>query len=60
MKLERAIEIMQTGPPESSSISDEDEEAAANIAIEAMKRLKEHREEHIDIGFRYLPGETTD
>jgi len=27
-------------------------------AIEALKRLKEHREDHIDITFRALPSET--
>lgn len=31
---------------------------AERLSIEALKRLKEHREEHIDITFRALLGET--
>jgi len=31
---------------------------AIKLGIEALKRLKEHREDHIDITFRALPGET--
>lgn len=60
MKLDRAMEIMQTGPPESSSISAEDEEAAANLAIEAMQRLQVGR---LNPGTHWndpLPGETKD
>lgn len=54
------MEIMQTGPPESSSISAEDEEAAANLAIEAMQRLQVGR---LNPGTHWndpLPGETKD
>jgi len=34
--------------------------AALNLSNEALKRLKEHREELIDNVFRVLPGETED
>ncbi len=34
-----------------------DDVDALKLGIEALKRLQEHRSEHIDITFRALPGE---
>lgn len=31
---------------------------ALGLGIEALKRLKEHRDDHIDLTYRALPGET--
>lgn len=31
---------------------------AIKLGIEALKRLQEHRTEHVDITYRLLPGET--
>jgi len=60
MKLTRAIEIMETKPPESASISDEDEEKAANLAIQAMKRFRNLRAAGHYVGMPLLKGETSE
>jgi len=58
MKITRALEVLQTKQPESSDISDEDEEAAANLAIEALKRVKNNRGNGFPVLETPLPGET--
>lgn len=58
MKLERAIEILEGKANWTEIYHPRDVEEAQKLGAEALKRLKEHREEHIDITFRALPGET--
>jgi len=58
MTLEKAIKILETKQPESASISDEDEAAAANLAIEAMKFLQKKRRSVPYYFHGPLPGET--
>ena len=58
MTIEEAIKILEDilnfvkpgDPPE--------EHDAVKLGIEALKRLQEHRYDHIDITYRALPGET--
>ena len=58
MTIDKAIKILKTGPPESSSISDEDEEVAGHMAIGALERVKAKRL-HFEVDIdRLLPGET--
>ncbi len=58
MKLDKAIEILELDKNCDYEGSSADLEAALQLGIEAMKRLREHRTEHIDITFRALPSET--
>ena len=58
MKLDKAIEINTYLANRLAHISQADEQAAVRLGNEALKRLKEHREEHMDITFCALPGET--
>ena len=57
MILTRAIEILSASVQGSTTHSAEFKKAL-KLGIEAMKRLQEHRYEHIDITYRALPGET--
>ena len=60
MKIDKAIKILDVHQ-EMLRLEDlPDLYNALQLGIEALKRLKEHREEHIDITFRALPGETED
>jgi len=59
MKIEKAIEILPRLIKELPATLDEEEKNAIGLGIEALQRLKEHREEHTDIcAFRSLPSET--
>lgn len=58
MRIDRAIKILETGPPESSRISDADEEAAGRLAIEALKRYQLQRQFPDNVIWETLPGET--
>lgn len=60
MNIERAIEIKLQWRKDNYPPALPDEMNADMLSIEALKRLKEHREEHIDITFRALPRETED
>jgi len=60
MNLDRAIEIVTKERRDHHSFPTDIIGKAEQLLIEAGKRLKEHREEHIDITYRLLPGETED
>jgi len=60
MKLEKAIEILSSPTARAGIEGIVEFEDAVSLGIEALKRLKEHREDHIEIIFRALPGETKD
>lgn len=58
MKISRSIEILETEPPESLDISDEDEEAAAHLGIEALKFRQRWEEQEGEEDFPLMPGQT--
>lgn len=58
MTIDKAIEILLDLLHKTPRFSPFDNRNAIELGIEALKRLKEHREDHIDITFRALPGET--
>lgn len=58
MKIDKAIEILTVHTKDRKPYFDPDLHTATKLGLEALKRLKEHREEHIDISHRNLPGET--
>ena len=58
IKLSKAIEILNTHQCDMPRDKVPDLIDAIKLGIEALKRLQEHRTEHIDITFRALPGET--
>lgn len=60
MTLSKAIEIKLRKGYKLSRTDPRDMGEADRLSVEAMKRLKEHREEHIDFTYRALPGETED
>lgn len=60
MTIDKAIEILTDYKMQSAFEATTDFTDALKLGIEALKRLKEHREEHIDITFRALSGETKD
>jgi len=59
MRVERAIEILLNHQADMPRADVPDLISAIKLGIEALKRLKEHREHHIDITYRALPGETS-
>jgi len=59
MKIDKAIEILEDDHARPERIIFTPGHATAiKLGIEALKRLKEHREEQIDITYNPLPGET--
>jgi len=58
MTLEEAIQNLTYMKEHLYSYFNRPQFQALELGIEALKRLKEHREDHIDITFRALPGET--
>lgn len=60
MTLEKAIKIKTRTGEDYFNADSNDRNEADRLSIEALKRLKEHRENHIDIGLNLLPGETED
>jgi hypothetical protein len=58
MKIEEAITILNRLELPLKTRQDKLQHRAVRLGIEALIRLKEHREQHIDITFRALPGET--
>ena len=58
MTLDKAMEILAESAYHGSTTFNEDYKDAQKLGIEALKRLKEHREDQIDITYRALPGET--
>ena len=60
MKIEKAIETLQLTIKTLPGTLEEEEIDAIKLGVEALFRLKNHRNEHIDITFRALPGETND
>lgn len=58
MKVSNAIERLNKLPLPIKTVDDCDNHKAVQLGIEALKRLQEHRNEHIDISHRNLPGET--
>lgn len=58
MKIERAIEVLIKWREEESVDDEAELHEAEQLGIEALKRLKEHREDQMDITYRALPGET--
>ena len=60
MKLEKAIEIGEIFVKELDIPQRVEERAAIKLGIEALKRIKSHRQHSIQVDFRLLPGETKD
>ena len=58
MTLEEAIEILDAMPKHSDVSATENDKAALNLGIEALKRLKYLRDPSRCVGFKELPGET--
>lgn len=58
MTVDEAIKIDEDIRDNLDGIGQWEKAQAVNLGIEALIRLKEHREAHIDITFRALPGET--
>ena len=58
MKIEKAIEILTTHTKEPCTISFDDLKEAEKLGIEALKRVKDNRENLLPFAFHALPGET--
>ena len=58
MEIEKAIKRLSNVPSMQDPGGVVEFFVAVKLGTEALKRLKEHREDHIDITFRALPGET--
>jgi len=60
MKIKAAIKVLDNILSRLAIYEEPDDRKAIELGIEALKRLQEHRNHHIDIFFRALPGETVD
>jgi len=60
MKLEKAIENLTAGREDCGMIPEEEYTQTIDLAIEALKVIKRNRQNHPDIRFSLLPGETED
>jgi len=58
MKIDEAIAHLKYMDRVPISHVSEGDRRALKLASEALERLKEHREDHIDITYRALPSET--
>lgn len=58
MRINEAIRVLEYALNAPAVDTEGEAAKAIQLGVEALKRLKEHREDHIDITHRNLPGET--